>query len=67
MGYCSIRQQYSPELVRQRAIGSPAAFAALVARGWQIGMEVGLFFGGLYMDSLSGAAEDSLQVGDGGG
>lgn len=62
MGYCSIRQQYSPELVREKAIGSPGAFFALCSRGAQIGWEVGLFFASLWMDSLSGAADDSMQV-----
>ncbi|EFN50939.1 hypothetical protein CHLNCDRAFT_55429 [Chlorella variabilis] len=62
MGYCNIRQQYSPELVRQRAIGSPAAFLALCGRGVQIGTEVGLFFAGLWADGVSGQADDSVQV-----
>ncbi len=62
MGYCSIRQQYSPELVRERAIGSPGAFFALCMRGAQIGWEVGLFFASLWWDSLSGQAEDSMQA-----
>jgi hypothetical protein len=62
MGYCSIRQQYSPELVTERAIGSPAALAALLARGTQIGLEVGTFLAALWLDSLSGQAEDSAKV-----
>lgn len=62
MGYCNIRQQYTPELVRQRAAGSPGAFAALVGRGVQIGWEVGLFLAALYADSLSGQADDSALV-----
>jgi predicted unusual protein kinase regulating ubiquinone biosynthesis (AarF/ABC1/UbiB family) len=62
MGYCSIRQQYSPELVTERAIGSPAALAALLARGTQIGLEVGTFLTALWLDSLSGQAEDSAKV-----
>lgn len=62
MGYCSIRQQYSPELVREKAIGSPGAFFALCMRGAQIGWEVGLFYAGLWMDSLSGQADDSMQA-----
>lgn len=62
MGFCSIRQQYSPELVRQRAIGSLPSFLALAARGSQIGWEVGLFLAGLWWDSLQGAAEDSVRV-----
>lgn len=40
MGFCSIRQQYSPELVREKAIGSLPALLALVGRGTQIGWEV---------------------------
>ncbi|PRW32613.1 putative aarF domain-containing kinase chloroplastic isoform A [Chlorella sorokiniana] len=62
MGFCSIRQQYSPELVRERAIGSLPALLALAGRGMQIGWEVGLFLAGLWFDSLQGAAEDSLRV-----
>ena len=137
MGFCSIRQQYSPELVRERAIGSLPALLALAGLGiqiswevrcaaqggccaccgcccglllrcrgkcsiarhwlllaltavgcWQGGtascccsvatdsadqhscrlcpvrcaMQVGLFLGGLWLDSLQGAADDSLRV-----
>ena len=62
MGFCSIRQQYSPELVRERAIGSPAALAGLAARGAQISWEVGLFLAGLWWDGLQGAADDSVRV-----
>lgn len=40
MGFCSIRQQYSPELVRERAIGSLPALLALAGRGIQISWEV---------------------------
>lgn len=42
MGFCSIRQQYSPELVRERAIGSLPALTALAGRGIQISWEVHL-------------------------
>lgn len=62
MGFCSIRQQYSPELVRERAIGSLPALLALAGRGTQIGWEVGVFLAGLWWDGLQGAAEDSLRV-----
>lgn len=37
MGYCTLNQKYSPELVRQAAIGTPASAAALVGRAIQVG------------------------------
>lgn len=62
MGFCSIRQQYSPELVRERAIGSLPAFVGLVGRGAQIGWEVGRFLAALWYDEVQGAAEDTARV-----
>ena len=62
VGFCNIRQQYSPELVRQRAIGSPAAALGLVGRGLQIGLEVGTFLAALWADEVTGQADDGARV-----
>ncbi len=53
MGFCSIRQQYSPELVRERAIGSLPALIGLAGRGIQISWEVRTYF--VEADSCSDA------------
>ena len=41
MGYCTLNQKYSPELVRQAAIGSPKSAAQLVMRGVQVRSRAG--------------------------
>lgn len=62
MGFCRINQPYSPELVRQEALGSlPAAFA-LASRGISMGWELAVFLGGLWADQVAGADEDARQV-----
>lgn len=62
MGFCRINQPYSPELVRQEALGSLPAACALASRGINMGWELAVFLGGLWADQVSGADEDAKQV-----
>lgn len=58
MGFCRLNQPYSPELLRQEALCSPAAVLALLARGFHMGAELLTFFGASWIDRLSGTADD---------
>jgi predicted unusual protein kinase regulating ubiquinone biosynthesis (AarF/ABC1/UbiB family) len=62
MGFCRINQPYSPELVRQEAIGSIGGIFALISRGITMGVEITLFIGGLWADQISGADDDAVQI-----
>lgn len=62
MGFCRINQPYSPELVRQEALGSIPAAVALATRGIRMGWELSLSVGRLYYDQLSGAEDDASVV-----
>lgn len=61
-GFCSIAQPYSPELIRSEATKSPAAFAALLARGFTMCWELAAFASGVWFDQLAGYAEDDARV-----
>lgn len=62
MGFCRINQPYSPELVRQEALGSPLAFFALVNRGIRMVLEITTFLAALYADELNGVADEPSRV-----
>jgi len=61
-GFCRINQPYSPELVRQEALGNPAAAAALIGRGMKMGFELVSFALALWSDRVSGAEDDATVV-----
>ena len=62
MGYCRINQPYSPELLRQEAVGSPRAMIKLLERGASIGFELGNFLVKLWIDRLSGSEDAEPTV-----
>jgi len=61
MGFCSINQPYSPELLKQEALGSPAALVSLLNRGVTMGWEIGVFLYRLWIDRVTGD-EDSAAI-----
>jgi len=62
MGFCRINRPYSPDLVRQEALGSFPAACALFSRGLQMGFELATFAAALWTDRLSGAEDDAVIV-----
>lgn len=51
---CSLNQAYSPALIREAALGSPASALALISRGIRMSWELGTYFLALWQDALSG-------------
>lgn len=62
MGYCRLNQPYSPELLRQEAMGSPFAFLALLTRGIQMGTELVSFLTVLWADGIGGSSDEPNRV-----
>eukprot|EP00891_Asterochloris_glomerata_P003665 jgi/Astpho2/3665/Aster-07866 len=58
-GVCNLVQKYSPQLIAQRALNSPASLFRIGVRGAEMVARLGLFFGGLAYDGL--VRQDSPQ------
>ncbi|CAL5228284.1 g11389 [Coccomyxa viridis] len=61
-GYCAVATRYSPALIRNQALSSPQATLKVLARFVEMFTSLGWFFGSLFFDQLSGAADNSSRV-----
>uniref|UniRef100_A0A7S0R3S3 Protein kinase domain-containing protein n=1 Tax=Pyramimonas obovata TaxID=1411642 RepID=A0A7S0R3S3_9CHLO len=58
-GLCVLNQKYSPELIREKVLSSPGEVVNLMGRGVQVGLEFGVYFGKLLLDSA--LSDDSSE------
>jgi predicted unusual protein kinase regulating ubiquinone biosynthesis (AarF/ABC1/UbiB family) len=53
-GACNLVQKYTPRLVRERVFAERNATLVIMGRGGEILLRLGMYFGGLLLDKLSG-------------
>lgn len=50
MGLCTVAVKYTPELIRSRVLSSPLSTLKLLARGWEVTSQLGVYAAGLALD-----------------
>jgi predicted unusual protein kinase regulating ubiquinone biosynthesis (AarF/ABC1/UbiB family) len=62
VGFCRVKEAYSPELLRREALSSPAAAARVALRAADMGRQLGWFAATAWFDDLTGASDDGARV-----
>jgi hypothetical protein len=50
MGLCTVAIKYTPELIRSKVLSSPLSTLKLLARGWEVTSQLGVYAAGLALD-----------------
>lgn len=61
-GVCNLQRTYTPELIQRKALESPAALLAIVARTTEIATRLGSFYGSLVLDSFTGTSDEPDRI-----